>query len=490
MALGLLLLASVGVENTILSENPSITFFKKVYKYTTNISNEYLPQYFKSSPNFGKRLTVNISKTGDVLKQMALYFELPDIPQSNHSTLPAGIKKFAWAKNIELAMIKYIDIEIGGILISRHYADWLYIYNQLNIDKNLRSFDFIKELSVYTNGKSSSKLYVPLAFFCNLSTGLSLPICALSKQDIKLHLELNDFSMCYNESPTNYFTIDSFVCLFRPNETIRQNVNNYKSAGEFIYFDINTKRVYYNQLYNTFQVSSNGSNVSLYNIVGEESGFTTTPSVNTIVVKDESYFYTEPPALIDSYLLVNYIYLDSSERWYFLNNKLEYIVPIVLNVLDKDIASISSNYKLQLINPHQILIWRAILNSNIAINDFFNYSSLPYTKEEEPLIQSNTLVINSIKRCEISNYQYYTYLQTYINQFISNNNIYQYSFGLEPNTTKPEGTLNFSMTDDSYIQLNLNTLVNYQNTINVKAYGIYFNVFIINNGNSSMKYYI
>ena len=41
----------------------------------------------------------------------------------------------------------------------RHYADWLYIYNQLNIDKNLRSFDFIKELSVYTNGKSSSKLY-------------------------------------------------------------------------------------------------------------------------------------------------------------------------------------------------------------------------------------------------------------------------------------------------------------------------------------------
>jgi hypothetical protein len=494
MALGLLLLASVGTENVILSMNPSITFFKKVYKNTVNISNEVLPQYFKSSPNFGKRLTVNISKTADMLQNMALYFELPSIPQSNHSTLPPGIKKFAWAKHIGLAMIKYIDIEIGGILISRHYADWLYIYDQLNISKykEKNAIKILDELSDYTNGKNSSIVYVPLSFFFNLSPSLALPLCALGKQDVKLHLELNDFSSCYNQSPTNYFTIDSYICLFQTNEIIRQNVNNYKSAGEFIYFDINTKRVYYNQLYNTFQVpqSTNTNSVVTYNIVGDISGFSTLPSYNTIIVTDESYFYTEPPALIDAYLLVNYIYFDSNERWYFTNHKLQYIVPIVLNVLDKDIASINSNYKLQLINPHQILIWRAILNSNININDFFNYSSLPITTNDEPLIQSNTLIINSIKRCEISNYQYYTYLQNYINQFISNNNIYQYSFGLDPNKPTPEGTLNFSMTDDSYIQLNLNTLVNYQNTINVKAYGVYFNIFIINNGNSSMKYYI
>ena len=73
---------------------------------------------------------------------------------------------------------------------------------------------------------------------------------------------------------------------------------------------------------------------------------------------------------------------------------------------------------------------------------------------------------------------------------MSNNNIYQYSFGVEPSGIKPDGTFNFSMIDDSYIQLNLNKIVNYQNTVNIKAYGIYFNVFVIDNGNSSMKYYI
>ena len=37
-------------------------------------------------------------------------------------------------------------------------------------------------------------------------------------------------------------------------------------------------------------------------------------------------------------------------------------------------------------------------------------------------------------------------------------------------------------------QLNLNKIVNFQNIINIKAYGIYFNIFVIDNGNSAMKY--
>ena len=52
MGFGLLILASVGTENSYFNINPSITFFKKVFKKFSNISNENLPQYFRSSPNF------------------------------------------------------------------------------------------------------------------------------------------------------------------------------------------------------------------------------------------------------------------------------------------------------------------------------------------------------------------------------------------------------------------------------------------------------
>ena len=91
MGLGLLLLASTGSENDYFNLNPNITFFKKTYKHYTLISNEILPQYFRSSPNFGRRLSTRISKNSDLIKDVTVYFELHDIPYSNHSTLPAYI---------------------------------------------------------------------------------------------------------------------------------------------------------------------------------------------------------------------------------------------------------------------------------------------------------------------------------------------------------------------------------------------------------------
>ena len=65
-----------------------------------------------------------------------------------------------------------------------------------------------------------------------------------------------------------------------------------------------------------------------------------------------------------------------------------------------------------------------------------------------------------------------------------------FSFGFDPFNYEPKGTMNFSMVDDAIIQLNLNKLINYTNNINVRAYGIYYNVLVIKNGNCSMKFYL
>ena len=491
--LGKVILVSVGKENVYFNYSPSITYFKKVYKECCiNISNEILPQYFKSSPNFGRRLSTKIAKNSDLIKDITVYFELPDIQSSQHSSLPTNTKKFAWTNKIAFAMIKYIDIEIGGILVSRHYGDWLNIQYELtksnnegwdnNIGKN------VKVLTDYTNGKASYKLYVPLSFFFNNEVDIGFPLISISKQEIEIHVELNDFDQCYKETPTHYFEIDDYICLFIKDEIIKQNVDGVKSGGQFVYFDINTKRVYYNKLYNDFLVNSTSN--TKYNITGEQSGFSVQPTINSIVVSDENYFPSAYPALKDAYVLVNYVYLDDNERFYFMNKELEYVVPLVSNVLDKTITSINSNYMLKLVNPHKILYWRAQLNSNLEINDVFNYSSLPLTDNEEPLIQSNKLLINSIARNEVYNNEFYEKLQPYLNSTYSTKNIYMFSFGFNPLEYNPSGTMNFSMIDESVIQMNLNKVVNYTNSINVRAYGIYYNIMVIKNGNSSMKYYL
>ena len=138
MGLGLLLLVSVGKENIYLSTKPEITFFKIAYKRYSNFSIESVAQYFKNTPDFGRRVTVNISKNADLLGNVYIYVNLPDIIRSNHSFLPQEIKKFAWVKKIGLALINFIEIEVGGVIIDRHYGDWLNIWHELTVSIGLK----------------------------------------------------------------------------------------------------------------------------------------------------------------------------------------------------------------------------------------------------------------------------------------------------------------------------------------------------------------
>lgn len=489
MGLGLLLLASYGKENVITTEKPRITFFKKVYKKFNNFSFETIPQYFKSMPNFSRRVTVNISKIGDLINDISLYVELPEIPFSNHSILPKGIKKFAWTNKIGFTLIKFIDIEIGGILINRLYNDWLNIYYENNfiLDDlaNLIGYN-VEVINDFSNGKNSYKLHIPIKFFFNLESVFSLPILSITKQDIKIHLEFNDFNLCYKESPTNYFEIDSYCCLFEEGEFLKQNVDGNISIGEFVYFDSNTKRVYYNKKINEFSIPS--VNNTKFKIIGEKSLFEILPKLNSIIVKDENYFFTNYPNFKDSYLLINYVFLENNEKWYFQNNKLEYIVPLVQNVLEQSGTNINKNFKLNLTNPHKILFWRCQFDFNKQINDHFNYTTYPLTDKEEPIILENKLMINSIPRIETYNYEYYNYLQSFINKHLLCKGVNQYSFCLNPKDTVANGTLNFSKIDDSFIQFIFNKVVTYQNTINIKAYGVYYNILVIKNGSCSLKF--
>ena len=491
MGLGLLLLASTGKENIITTNNPQITFFKKVYKKYNNFSFETIPQYFKSTPNFGRRVTVNISKTGDMINEISLYVELPDIPLSKHSVLKNDIKKFAWVDKIGFALIKFIDIEIGGILINRHYNDWLNIY----FENNFPIGDFekiigsnVKLLNEYSNGKQSYKLHIPLKFFFNLEHQFALPIISITKQDVKIHVEFNDIAFCYKESPTHYFNVDTFYCLFKKGELLKQNVNGVKSIGEFVYFDVRTQRVYYNEIMNSFIIPDN--NNTKFNIIGDESNFSMIPRINSIIVTDESYFFTNKPTFKDSYLLVNYVFLDNNEKWFFQNNNIEYVIPLVQNILEQEATSLNKNFRLNLSNPHKILYWRAQLNSEVRTNNHFNYLSYPLTDKPEPLIIKNKILINSIPRTEIDNFEFFTYLQNYINKSYLVKGLNQFSFCLHPNDNVSNGTLNFSRIDDAYIQLKLNKNINYQNTVNIRGYGIYYNILIIKNGSCSLKFSI
>ena len=160
MGLGLLILVSVGTENLYLSSQPEITYFKNIYKQYTNFSIETIPQYFKSQLDFSKKITITISKTADLLNKIYLQIKLPDIVRNNHSYLPENVKKIKWIDKIGLGIIKFIEIEIGGIIIDRINGEFMNINNQLtNEYGNLKGYNIMigntKVLNEYSNGKKN-----------------------------------------------------------------------------------------------------------------------------------------------------------------------------------------------------------------------------------------------------------------------------------------------------------------------------------------------
>ena len=202
MGLGLLILVMIGKENLYLSAQPEITFFKIAYRRYTNYSIEPTPQYFKTTPDFGRRCTVNVAKNADLLGMTYLYVELPNIQMENFSTTNStSIKQFAWVEKPGLALINFIEVEIGGFIIDRHYGDWLNIWNELTQSPGLKKsynkmIGNITELTNYSQTKPITNLYIPLSFWFCQDTGLAIPLISLAHNDVKIHVEFNDIDLC------------------------------------------------------------------------------------------------------------------------------------------------------------------------------------------------------------------------------------------------------------------------------------------------------
>lgn len=98
--------------------------------------------------------------------------------------------KFAWVEKIGTAIIDKMDIKIGGQVVDKQNGDWLNIWKELSLDRNLEKLydKLIGNVSSLTNFdrtvKEAYTLRVPLQFwFCRFS-GLSLPLIALQYHNI------------------------------------------------------------------------------------------------------------------------------------------------------------------------------------------------------------------------------------------------------------------------------------------------------------------
>ena len=80
---GLMQLVAYGAQDVYLTGNPQITFFKVVYRRYTNFAIETVELNMNGTADFGKRVTVTITRNGDLVTRMYLRIELGQVTMNN-----------------------------------------------------------------------------------------------------------------------------------------------------------------------------------------------------------------------------------------------------------------------------------------------------------------------------------------------------------------------------------------------------------------------
>jgi len=179
-------LVAYGAQDIYLTGNPQITFFKVVYRRHTNFSVECIQQTFNGTVGLGKTITCTISRNGDLISNMHLQTTLGAI------TDVTGATSTYYTNGAGNALIKEVEIEIGGQKIDKHYSEWLDIWGELNVSASQRmGYDkmignYNTQLGLETN--ITPTLYIPLRFWFNRNPGLALPLIALQYHEVKLRI--------------------------------------------------------------------------------------------------------------------------------------------------------------------------------------------------------------------------------------------------------------------------------------------------------------
>jgi hypothetical protein len=229
---GLLQLVAKGKQDVFLTGNPQMTWFKMVYRRYTDFAIESQPMYFDGTPDFGKKITCNVPRRGDLLSQVVMEVTLPAL------TLLDGTP-VSYVNSIGHALIQEITLEIGEQQIDRQTGEWMEIWSNYTTtkDKQTGFYNMIGKVDGYSPPTlfGPLKLYIPLRFWFCRNPGLALPLLALQYHPIRINLTLRPLNQLF-------FT----QALTTPECTTLQvspvSISDLMLWGDYVYLDVEERR--------------------------------------------------------------------------------------------------------------------------------------------------------------------------------------------------------------------------------------------------------
>ncbi len=441
---GLMQLVAYGAQDIYLTGKPQITFFKSVYRRYTNFAVESIQQDVLATPQFGSRVTVTIARNGDLLKRVWIEYSPRDILSG---ISPAGETV---AANLGHALIDYIDIEIGGQLIDRHYGTWLSIWNYLTEVNPTGSQGAIDNFAT-APGESNNLFYGvnPQYIPGDNAVVEILPRPTRYNRMAYTHRAQVDVTSGQGASEYAWIPLQFWFCR-NPGLAIPLIALQYHEVIFYINF-------------NPIQYIRTGTSLS----GNEFSRFA---------------------------VYADFVYLDTTERRQFAQNSHEYLI----DQLQKMSSVTDINIKLAFNHPVKELVWCPIA---LPVSGTTRYNVIPggaspnsgFTKSTS-VLNTYTLVLNGAQRFSARDITYFTRNQVWeahsgFGSVLFPDSIAVYSFALRPEEFQPSGTCNFSRIDSSVMQ----RVTTYDSLGKpavdaIDIYAVNYNMFRISSGMGGLAY--
>ena len=444
-------LAAVGAQDVYLTSNPQMTYFLKKYSRHSKFAMQTMEVPFQEQPHFGRSSIATISRIGDLVREIYLKVELPELNQGiiqqldGNTGLYVNVNTYpGYCDSVGHAIIKQATLKIGGQTVETINGDYLDIYEEMfvPVSQNLAIEELVGRTYKRTGlGPASNVAYrtsqgfsatgsyprtfiVPLRFYYTQDPNLAIPLCALTRQEMTIEIKFQD--------------VEKLI--------------------------VNT------------QVSASSDNI-LSNITTDlQLGGT-------------------PVAITAATLLVDYIFLSDTETSFFQSKSLDYLSTQIQGLevrinKNNDYITTPKQIRSQFTNPvkEMYIIVQSnkfrphiVADINTTITDFYRYtSSIASTPDNltkmELLFNGNPRILDSIA----DSFYLRAVQPMQAHTRTPERYIYNYSFSIDPENYQPTGQVNFSRISNTLFNLYLSAANDSDRTI--KIYVKNYNVLRVESG--------
>ncbi len=359
-------------ERLTYGDNPTWTQFTKVFRRTGRMTTRWHRVDFNQVPGFGKTVICDLPLKGEFISRVFLVSTLPDIStvqdQARLAAVAAGgadaVPKFGWTNSIGHTLIQETQFIIGGNTVERLDRRLLEVLDEFNtplekvtaVNRLIGRADsgFSQTTFGYTGG--AKRVYAPLPFwFARGESSVALPRDAISIDNVRVQVSFAPFSDMYvtNSKQLPPDVVGADDCGGTQAITRGVTPRQFQECGGTKQWQFEGTQFYY--------PCASGEIVEGLDVVG--------PVCPVPVTAPDAF------QLGDTYLLVEYIYVDKPEANAFRLADIQ--VPVInhhaLPVVDTQ-GLMSASVPMRFGNPVRNLYWMCQRFDAANYNDHFSCS--------------------------------------------------------------------------------------------------------------------